>query len=87
MSISRADFLRTLPAALGPRQCRINQDIVIVEAENFRLTLLLSDEGVRRIAAMTLPVLKVDFTFEGGSRAQIGKFMTHFDRCYQRGGG
>lgn len=87
MSISRADFLRTLPAALGHCRYQINQHTITIDAVDIHLTLRLSEEGERRIAALTLPVMTVEFEFEDGTPEQMQQFMERFQRCFQRGGG
>ena len=85
MSISHADFLRTLSAAeeLGPFQ--IDGDLIQINGS--RITIRLLPEGERHIASLRLPQTTVEFRFEGCDAAEVERFMERFQRYFQRGGG
>ena len=87
MGITHSDFFRTLPAALARTPYIVQgHDIIITEGTR-RLVITLSPEGRRRIAALSLPTTQAHFTFSGYSQQDIDRFMAHFDRAFQRGGG
>ena len=87
MSISHADFLQSLPAALNKAVYTINGNEIRVEREKGELQIILSRESERRFGPISLPVTHVEFVFSGYSEPEIQQFLEHFDMCYQRGGG
>ena len=87
MGLTHSDFFRTLPAALPSLPYTVQGNDVIVADNTRRLVISLSLEGRRRIAALSLPTTQVQFTFTGYSSKDIDRFMSHFDRAFQRGGG
>ena len=87
MGITHSEFFRTLPAALPTLPCTIQGHEVIVGDDTRRLVITLSPEGRRRIASLSLPTTQVHFTFSGYSSQDIERFMSRFDRAFQRGGG
>jgi hypothetical protein len=87
MTISHADFLRSLPAALNNVAYTRNGNGISVELENRRLQILLSPESVRRLGPVSLPVTHVVFVFSGYSELEVQQFFERFDMCYRRGGG
>jgi hypothetical protein len=87
MTVSRTDFLRTLPSALNNTTYAISGDAIRVEWGNRRLQILLSRESSRRLGAVSLPVTQVEFIFSGCSEIEVQQFFERFDMCYRRGGG
>ena len=87
MTISHADFLRSLPAALNNAAYKINGNEITVEWENRGLQIILSGESVRSFGPVLLPVTHVEYVFSGYSEPEIQQFLEHFDMCYRRGGG
>ena len=87
MGLTHSDFFRTLPAALSALPYTVQGHDVIVNDDTRRLVISLSPEGRRRIAALSLPITQVHFTFSGYSQQDIDRFMARFDRAFQRGGG
>ena len=87
MSISHADFLQSLPAALNKAVYTINGNEIRVERENGELQIILSRESVRRFGPISLPVTYVEFVFSGYSEPEIQQFLEYFDMYYRRGGG
>lgn len=87
MGLTHAEFLRTLPAALGERPYRIENAVVSIDDQGRTVTIRLAPESVRRIALLQVPVTRVEFRFDSHTPEQIEAFMTHFARYYQRGGG
>jgi hypothetical protein len=87
MSISREDFLRLLPMAVG--QAFVDE----VEGQftgsegpcNWTLHLLPLDQ--RRLGSVVLPRHQVELRLEGYSEAEAAAFLARFQRGFQRGGG
>lgn len=82
MSITRADFLRLLPAAVG------SQDAGLEGASGdvaWRLELAERDE--RRIASLAMPVLDVRLDLRASGPEAAERFVERFLRAYQRAGG
>ena len=87
MTLSREEFLRTLPAAVGRMPCTIEGDLLRLDDGKRCVTFRLSDVEPRRIGALSLPALNVEFLFIGYTKAQRQAFMDRFERYFQRGGG
>jgi hypothetical protein len=87
MGLTRAEFLRSLPEAVGHRRYRIDGDRIEIADSAGPILILLGPAGVRRIGMLSLPVIRVEFRFGEMSQAQRDRFMTRFERYFQRGGG
>ncbi len=88
MTISRADFLRLLPAALGHAPFVAEGDILhggTDDGGHWQITLTSLDDLV--LGPVRLPRQRVDFAFSGCSTEQVEAFMRRFERYYQRAGG
>lgn len=87
MGITHSEFFRTLPTALAPSPYTVRDHDVIIGDSTRRLIISLSPESRRRLGALSLPTTQIHFTFSGYSPQDIDRFMAHFDRAFQRGGG
>ena len=87
MGITHSELFRTLPSALAALPYTVQGHDVIINDSTRRLVITLSPESRRRLGALSLPTTQVDFTFSGYSSQDIDRFMTRFDRAFQRGGG
>ena len=87
MGITREEFLRALSGAFGERCYRIHQDEVFVTEAGRRIAISLSEQDERRLGALRLPRLRVDFIFSGFGRNEAEAFMTDLEVRFQRGGG
>ena len=87
MTISHADFLRSLPAALNNAAYTVHGNEIRVEWENRELQILLSPQSVSHFGPVPLPVTHVQFVFSGYSELEVQQFLERFDMCYRRGGG
>jgi hypothetical protein len=87
MTISHAEFFRTLPAALNNAAYKLRGSEAVIEVKGKRLTILLSPESTRRFGPIPLPVTHIELEFDGYSREEREKFLAHFNNCYRRGGG
>lgn len=92
MSISRPDFLRRLPAAVGLGAVGLEA----VQEEDGHLggqegerrwSVRLEALADRQLARVTLPCHRVEIGLEGYGDAEAEAFMVRFLRAYQRGGG
>lgn len=87
MSISRGEFFRTLPDALGAGAFGVSGDRVTVQARGRRLDVLFREEAPLRIASLTLPSAQVELRFEGYVEAEMAAALERFDLYFRRGGG
>lgn len=87
MTISREDFLRLLPEAVGLTP-QAGADGVFRHAEGTRCwSLELQPLELLRLGRLSLVRHRVELTFEGHTDAQVAAFMARFHRGFQRGGG
>jgi len=87
MTISREDFLRLLPEAVGLVP-RAGADGVFRHAEGARRwSLALLPLEPLRLGRLSLVRHRVELTFEGHAEAEVAAFMARFHRGFQRGGG
>lgn len=86
MSITRADFLRLLPAAVGHAPFRIEGDEIHGDgAVSWRIKLRQLPQ--RRIALVALPVLDVELVIGASSATEAQAFVDRFLLGFQRAGG
>jgi hypothetical protein len=87
MGLTHAEFLRSLPEAVGHPHYRIEGDRIEIADSAGPIIILLQPAGVRRVGMLSLPVTRVEFRFGEMPRAQRDRFMARFERYFQRGGG
>jgi hypothetical protein len=87
MGISHAELLRLLPGAIAHRPYRLCGRTVLIEDGASRIELRLSAERERQLGALRLPATTLTLLFCGHSEDAVGRFMQHFERHLQRGGG
>jgi hypothetical protein len=87
MGITPAEFERTLGAAVAPYAYRRNNGSYTIDHPAGAIEIRLGPAGERRIAALVLPTMQVEFSFHGLSEAARHAFITRFDRYFHRGGG
>ena len=87
MGLTFTEFLRTLPAAIGPFNFHLEGQAITIVHPSGTILIVLHETGERRIASMRLPVTRVDFSFNGLEAVQRKAFMERFDLYYHRGGG
>lgn len=87
MGFTRAEFLRLLPAALRHYPYTLAGNHIQVTVEGKPLHITLGDEQVRRIAALALPWIPVEFDYTQLDEAAFQTFLQHFDLYYRKGGG
>lgn len=87
MTLSRAEFLRLLPGAVGPA-------VVTEESGVFRGTDGQRGWTIRlvplldlRLGSVSLPRHRVEVHLDGYSKGEVEAFLARFHRGFQRGGG
>ena len=87
MTLSRGEFLRMLPAAVGMAAIREEGNTFAGGDGQKSWTLALVPLASRRLGSMVLPCHRVEIRLEGYSEAAAEAFMARFLRGFQRGGG
>lgn len=84
---TEAEWLAQLPGAVGPHALQLAPGQARVQIGTGELHLQWCVKPPRQIALMRLPRLAVRYHFDGVPDDVRHRFMHHFDRCMQRGGG
>lgn len=86
--LTRVEFMRELPAAVGdcPWQEQ-DQAVVVSPARGQTVTIVLTDLGIERKGELDLPMLGIDFRFDGMSDDDIRAFLATWDEHKLRMGG
>lgn len=87
MSISRGEFERCLPAAVGHVSYVTSGDVFAYCADGRAWRITLEPLPDRVIALLRLPRHRVSFRFEGYDDAARAAWLERFQRHFQRGGG
>lgn len=87
MGCTEREWLGWLPAAVGSHTWQQDGSSASVHIAPGSLRLRWQEQPPRVIALMRMPVLRVDFAFEGLDADQRYAFMKRFDLYMQRGGG
>lgn len=87
VQISRKEFLKQLPAAIGNRQHEISGNRVVVKDGAKHVHITLIDEGAGDLGSLDLPMKKIEFDFRGHSQQEIEAFMKEYDEHTLRFGG
>jgi hypothetical protein len=86
MGITRAEFLRLLPAAVDEAPFRADGDSFAGRTGRVAWTIHVEARDSRRIALLTMPVTAVDVILDA-TADEADAFMERFLRAYQRAGG
>ncbi len=87
MSLTPADFLRLLPAAVDGLPWSMDGLRAVVGDADGGVCLTLTPRPPRRFGPVALPVMTVDFRFQGWTAAKRAAFIERFDHYFRRGGG
>jgi hypothetical protein len=87
MGITRAEFLRLLPIAVGAFTASRAGDSFAGETEGVTWSLSITERPRRRIAGLTLPVLDVELRCAAVDAARVERFTARFLLAFQRAGG
>ena len=87
MGCTRAEFVRWLPGATRGAPMQLHSDTAVVHSGGATVEISFVQAPPRRIALMSMPVLKVSFRFSGAEASVYREFMAYFDLYTKRGGG
>jgi hypothetical protein len=87
MGCTREEFLRWLPGATRHAPMQMHADKAVVRAGAVTVEIAFTQAPPRRIALVSMPVLKVSFRFSGAEASAYRDFMAYFDLYTKRGGG
>lgn len=87
MALTRAEFLRLLPLAVGQLQSRLEGECIEGCTHDVEWTIRIIEQPERRIAGLTLPTLEVMLDCVAADRHGVQRFVERFLRAYQRAGG
>jgi hypothetical protein len=85
MSLSREEFFRLLPAAVG--SFGVDGDTIGPSDGSRRWLIQLVSLADHRVGSVAVPRHRVDIVLEGCSEAEGEVFMDRFHRAFMRGGG
>ena len=87
MALTRAEFLRLLPLAVGQVQLRVGAECIEGCTDDVQWTIRIVERPERRIAALALPVLDVTLDCAAVEPDGVKRFVERFLAAYQRAGG
>lgn len=87
MGCTREEFLRWLPGATRHAPMQLHEDRAVVHAARATVEISYTQAPPRRIALVSIPVLKVSFRFSATGEDARREFMAYFDLYTNRGGG
>jgi hypothetical protein len=87
MGITRAEFLRLLPVAVGNAAWRMEGDEIAGEGIAPAWRIRLQEMPDRPFGSVRLPVLGVTLIIEDATDADAAAFVARFLLGYQRAGG
>lgn len=85
MNLSREEFFRLLPAAVGPFES--SGDLIRGHAGACRWRISLTRLADHRAGSLTVPRHRVDIVIDGCAESEAEPFMERFRRGFLRGGG
>ena len=87
MALTREDFLRLLPAAVGGVPYRVEGDEIASGGGEPAWRIRLEARPPRAFGPVGIPVLAVALTIEGATEARAAAFLDRFLLGFQRAGG
>ena len=87
MTITREDFLRLLPAAVGGTLSHEAGDHFRGGDVAKRWAIQLIPLAEHRLGRLVLPSHRIELQFDGFAQADVDAFMARFLQKFQRGGG
>lgn len=85
MSISRAEFLRSLPAAVGHAEFRVEGDEIVSLDPGRKWRIVIASLPELRIGAIALPRQRVQIFL--GPAEDASRFLERFELGFRRAGG
>jgi len=87
MSLTREDFLRLLPGAVGLAEVAEQEGVFGASMGGRQWTMRLWPLPDRRLGSVVLPRHRVDISLVGYTEEEAAAFLARFHRGFQRGGG
>jgi len=87
MTLGRAEFMRLLPAAVGPFRAGPGGMVLEHRGQGRAWRIRLTPLPPFQLGPIPMERLQVDLDFEGYAPAEAEAFVEVFLRHYQRGGG
>jgi len=87
MGITRAEFLRLLPAAVGHSPYRVEGNDILAEGAAPAWRIRVEERPGRAFGGVTVPVLAVTLGLDALAAPQAHAFVERFLLGYQRAGG
>ena len=87
VQIEGEEFLRQLPGAIGGRAFSVDGDIITVAEGGGQVRIRLTDLKDKHLGQLELPMMRVDFDFNGLRDEEIKAFMVDYDQRTLRGAG
>jgi hypothetical protein len=88
MGFTHRELLNGLPNAVVPYTVSRKNDLTyLIAGDNRVVTLHLSPEKTRKIAAITLPITNIVIEFKNFDAVQHQQFLDRFHKYMHRGGG
>jgi hypothetical protein len=85
VQIEREEFLRQLPGAIGNRTFTRNGNLIRIPEKNGAVWIKMTELGERHLGQLDLPMMRLDFAFEGLSDTEINDFMGTYELHTLRG--
>lgn len=87
MALTRGDFLRLLPAAVGQAPFRVQGDEIASDGGPPAWRIRLEERPARAFGPVAIPVLAVTLFIEDARGDEAQSFVARFLLGYQRAGG
>ncbi|MCG7900422.1 MAG: hypothetical protein JAY99_04265 [Candidatus Thiodiazotropha lotti] len=89
MAISHGEFLRSLQPMKRDYRIRVEDQgrRFLITRDGLDMEILLAEEQIIRMGALSMPRTQVDFIFHGASPQQVSDFFSRFELSFRRGGG
>jgi len=84
---THAEFFRNLPSATNNRPFEVIENRVVVYDDDGTVKITLTDEPIRKLGSLELPMEKVTFEFDGFSTDSADEFMETYRKHNLRCGG
>lgn len=87
MALTRADFLRLLPVAVGHEPYRVEGDDIVAAGGANAWRIRIEERSGRAFGSVALPVLAVTLALDAASGSEASAFVDRFLLGFQRAGG
>jgi hypothetical protein len=87
MALTRADFLRLLPVAVGHAPYRVGDAEIVGDGGGLEWRIRIEERAGRPFGPVALPVLAVTIVLDGATADAARAFVDRFLLGFQRAGG